>query len=170
MCRLAATDETAHTPPTRTRTRPARHARVRPPAPTSASRQSTAAWSTRRPTRSLRGGQQRLQHRPLRVRQVEPPRHRCGVREVTGGLRFFLVDEPLPENSLILDHRHAQPASPSCPLEPCGVRTYFADDLAGSGLTLRARRGRCWRRIDEVGHREVGRFSGIRLAVAGADP
>jgi len=39
MCRLAATDETAHTPPTRTRTRPARHARVRPPAPASASRQ-----------------------------------------------------------------------------------------------------------------------------------
>jgi hypothetical protein len=92
----------------------------------------------RRPTRSLRGGQQRLQHRPLRVRQVEPPRHRCGVHEVSSGLRFFLVDEPLPENSLILDHRHAQPASPSCPLEPCGVRTYCAGDLAGSGLTLGA--------------------------------
>jgi hypothetical protein len=53
--------------------------------------------------------------------------------------------------------------------EACGVWTYFADDLAGSGLTLRARRGHCWRRIDDVGHREVGRFSGIRLAVAGAD-
>jgi hypothetical protein len=63
-----------------------------------------------------------------------------------------------------------QPASPSCPLEPCGVRTYFADDLAGSGLTLRARRGRCSRRIHDVGHLEVGRLSGIRLAVAGADP
>jgi Nitroreductase family len=39
-------------------------------------------------------------------------------------------------------------------------------NLAGSGLTLRARRGRCSSRIDGVGHREVGRFSGIGLAAA----
>src|SRR6266487_687146 len=39
VCRLAATDETAHTPPTRTRTRPPRDARVLPPAPASVPRQ-----------------------------------------------------------------------------------------------------------------------------------
>jgi hypothetical protein len=37
-----------------------------------------------------------------------------------------------------------QPASPSCPLEPCGVRTYFPDDLAASDLP-------CGRVVDAVG-------------------
>jgi hypothetical protein len=50
---------------------------------------------------------------PTATRLTRPTAHcdaRYGVHEVSSGLRFFLVDEPLPENSLILDDRHA-PAS-----------------------------------------------------------
>jgi hypothetical protein len=47
---------------------------------------------------------------PIRRPVGQDASSRYGVHEVSSGLRFFLVDEPLPENSLILDHRHA-PAS-----------------------------------------------------------
>src|SRR5690606_27563192 len=47
----------------------------------------------RRPTRLPTPGQQRLQHRPLRVAQVEPPRHRYPGHEVSV-LMAVLVDEP----------------------------------------------------------------------------
>lgn len=41
----------------------------------------------------------------------------------------------------------------SCPLERCGVRTYFVDDLVGFGLTFRVRRGRCSRWYRRCGAR-----------------
>src|SRR2546421_2560428 len=47
----------------------------------------------RRPTRLLTLGQQRLQHRPLPVGQVEPPRHRYPGHEVSV-LMAVLVDNP----------------------------------------------------------------------------
>src|SRR5690606_31874628 len=47
----------------------------------------------RRPTRLPTPGQQRLQHRPLRVAQVEPPRHRYSGHELSV-LMAVLVDEP----------------------------------------------------------------------------
>src|SRR5262245_43832003 len=110
MCRLLAADEPAPPPPTRTGPRPARHARVRPPAPASASRQSTAAWSTTTADPVATRWATTAPTPPTARPSGRTARHRYGVHEVFSGLRFFLVDEPLPENSLILDHRHA-PAS-----------------------------------------------------------
>src|SRR5690606_25861745 len=60
-----------------------------------------------------RSGQQRLQHRPLHVGQVEPPRHRYAGHEVSG-LGFFLVDEPSTGDLAIYrSATHPQPETTS---------------------------------------------------------
>ena len=63
---------------------------------------------------------------------------------------------------------HTPPADEFLALDADASQNY-AINAAVAGQDL-ARRGRCSRRIDDVGHREVGRFSRIHLAVAGADP
>ncbi len=83
----------------------------------------------RRPTRLPTPGQQRLQHRPLRVAQVEPPRHRYPGHEVSV-LMAVLVDEPStgdlatcrspthPADQLTTNHhpllKHALAGRPCC--------------------------------------------------------
>jgi hypothetical protein len=57
----------------------------------------------------------------------------------------------------------------SRPLEPCGVRTNFAGDLAESGLTLRARGGR--RRTRGADDEQDGRYPilSVILVLSGLD-
>ena len=74
----------------------------------------------RRPTRSLRGGQQRLQHRPLRVRQVNRPVTAVvSTRSpVVSGSSWSMNRYRRTRSSSTTDT--PQPASPSCPDLLCG--------------------------------------------------
>jgi hypothetical protein len=170
MCRLAATDETAHTPPTGpVLDRHVTPGCAHPHPPAHPVNQLPLVHNDGRPGRFAVGNNGSNTAHCASVRSNRPVTAVVSTRSpVVSGSSWSMNRYRSTRSSSITDT--PQPASPSCPLEPCGVRTHCADDLAGSGLTLRARRGRCLRRIDDVGHPEGGRFSGIGLAVAGADP
>jgi hypothetical protein len=62
----------------------------------------------------------------------------------------------------------------SCPREPCGVRTNLADDLAESGLTLRALSATTSARVialtQHLGHKSRYRADGRHAADLGGGP
>src|SRR5439155_4841853 len=92
----------------------------------------------RRPTRLLTLGQQRLQHRPLPVGQVEPPRHRYPGHEVSV-LMDVLVDNP-STGDLATYRSPTRRRQITTPLLKQGLGVAFGVELRDQARVLAARR------------------------------